>query len=549
MSWQDKPNRNHDIPFKGLHFLLVIILAIGIFFRFANIEKKVYWYDEVFTSLRVSGYTEAEVVQQVSARPEIGIEDLQTYQRSNPQRDLLDTIKSLALEDPQHPPLYYSMAYFWRQWFGSSAAAIRSLSALISLLVFPCIYWLCRELFDSPLVALVAVALVAVSPYHILFAQEARQYSLWTVTILLSSASLLRAIRVKTKASWGLYGVSVVLGLYSFLLSGLVVIGHGIYLSVLFVKNSQLKKDIIAYFITFFVALIAFLPWLPIVFNNLSNIDKNINKEAAIPLWDLIKMWIRNLSYIFFDAQWQLKYLNPEQVQFSYDNPLTYVALPILILIGYSIYFIYYKTPREVSLFILIFITLTGLSLLLPDLILGGQRSITTRYLIPSYLGIQIAVAYCLANKISIVVMNIKFRRVWQIIMLVLVSGSILSCIVSVQAETWWIKGSSYQNPQVARIINQANQPFLISDTKVGRVISLSYLLAPKVRLKLMPTCHTCRLVSLSVTSSELLNIPVGFSDVFLYRPSENLLTTIQSQGYKVEPIYLPGYLWKLRIR
>ncbi|HEY9651173.1 MAG TPA: glycosyltransferase family 39 protein, partial [Coleofasciculaceae cyanobacterium] len=499
MSWQDKPIKNYVLSFKRIHFLLLIILAIGILFRFANIDKKVYWYDEVFTSLRISGYTEAEVVQQVSVRRDIGIEDLQKYQRSHSQRGLVDTIKSLALEDPQHPPLYYSVAHFWTQWFGSSVAVIRRLSAFISLLVFPCIYWLCIELFESPLVALIAVALVAVSPYHILLAQDARQYSLWTVTILLSSASLLRAMRVNTKASWGMYGVSVMLGLYSFLLSGLVVIGHGIYLSILSLNNERFKKDLSAYLVTVFAAVFTSLPWLSIVFTNLSEINKNLNKEAPIPLWTLIKMWIRNLTSIFFDAQWTLKYLNPEQVQFSYDNPLTYAALPILLLIGYSIYFTYHKTSKRVSLFILILIVLTGLSLLLPDLILGGQRSITTRYLIPSYLGIQISVASCFAHKISTIVMNMKLQRVWQTIMLVLISGSILSCIITAQAETWWIKGSSYQNPQIARIINQANTPFVISDTKVGRVISLSYLLAPKVRLKLMPTCHTCRLAPSSV--------------------------------------------------
>lgn len=45
------------------------------------------------------------------------------------------------------------------------------------------------------------MALIAVSPFHVLYAQEAREYSLWTVTILLSSAALLRAMRVKTKLS------------------------------------------------------------------------------------------------------------------------------------------------------------------------------------------------------------------------------------------------------------------------------------------------------------------------------------------------------------
>ena len=64
--------------------------------------------------------------------------------------------------------------------------AIRSLSALISLLIFPCIYWLCRELFNVPLsVPGVAIALMAISPIQLVYAQEAREYILWLVTIII----------------------------------------------------------------------------------------------------------------------------------------------------------------------------------------------------------------------------------------------------------------------------------------------------------------------------------------------------------------------------
>ncbi len=165
-------------PPKGLRFLLIVILALGVFFRFVNIDRKVYWFDETFTSLRISGYTEKEAIAQLCNNQQIGVEDLQKYQHPTPGRTLTDTLKSLALEDPQHPPLYYLMTRFWVQWFGSSVAVIRSLTALFSLLALPCMYWLCLELFNSSLVASVAVAMLAVSPFHVLYAQEAREYSL-----------------------------------------------------------------------------------------------------------------------------------------------------------------------------------------------------------------------------------------------------------------------------------------------------------------------------------------------------------------------------------
>lgn len=53
---------------------------MGVFFRFVNLDRKIYWYDEAFTSLRVSGYKEAELIQQASDRRVLSIEDIQKFQ-------------------------------------------------------------------------------------------------------------------------------------------------------------------------------------------------------------------------------------------------------------------------------------------------------------------------------------------------------------------------------------------------------------------------------------------------------------------------------------
>ena len=114
------------IPQKWLIFLTAIVLVIGIFFRFANLDRKFYWIDETYTSLRVSGYTEAEIIKQISYQKITSPSDLQKYQQINSEKTLSDTLNSLAAEDPQHPPLYYVLARYWAQWFGSSVSAMRS---------------------------------------------------------------------------------------------------------------------------------------------------------------------------------------------------------------------------------------------------------------------------------------------------------------------------------------------------------------------------------------------------------------------------------------
>src|SRR5207248_4961479 len=106
---------------------------------------------------------------------------------------------------------------------------------------FPGLYWLCRELFGCSRTAWMAVALLAVSPFHVLYAQEAREYSLWTVAILLSSAALLRAARLQTRRTWWAYAASVALGLYSHTLFVLVAGAHGAYMAASCVRMPDLK--------------------------------------------------------------------------------------------------------------------------------------------------------------------------------------------------------------------------------------------------------------------------------------------------------------------
>src|SRR5919199_2659974 len=154
--------RPRYIPWS--RYLIVVLLVLGIFFRFYNLDRKNYWNDEVYTSLRVSGYTKAEMIEQVTNRA-IPSSNLQKYQRFTPEKDWGDVLNSL-IEDV-HPPLYIPLVRLWAMTFGSSVWVIRSFSALFSLLVFPCLYWLCLELFESPQVGWVAIALMAVSPFHV----------------------------------------------------------------------------------------------------------------------------------------------------------------------------------------------------------------------------------------------------------------------------------------------------------------------------------------------------------------------------------------------
>ncbi|MBR8837203.1 MAG: glycosyltransferase family 39 protein [Stigonema ocellatum SAG 48.90 = DSM 106950] len=509
---------------------------MGIFFRFVNLDRKIYWFDETYTLLRVSGYTEAEMLQQVFNGNLIKVEDIKKFRQINPEKQLINTINSLALEDVQHPPLYYILARFGMQLFGNSMATTRGVSALISLFALPCVYWLCLELFELPFIGWLAIALICVSPFHLAFAQEAREYSLWTVTIILSSASLLQAMRLKNRLNWSIYAVTMALSYYALPLSFLVAVGHGIYVFV--IENFSWNKTLKSYILVSIGGILAFAPWLWVIVSRIPSFAHTTDwVKQPIALTKLLALWMRNLSYVFCDLQYQ------------YEKLEGFTAI-LLILVAYAIYYICRYSQKRIWLFVMLLIGLTSLSMILPDLILGGQRSTINRYLIPSYLGIQLAVAYLFGTKITSISIPVKFQNLWRIIIIVLITLGILSCAASSRAHIWWNKSKNWYTLSVAELINQATRPIIISDGDAGDVLALSYLLEPKVQLKVQSSCYTsCSNNFPQAAATKLTNIPNGFTDVFLYKPSEFLQSRL-SDEYNIE--YIPhtsNTVWQLKKR
>jgi uncharacterized membrane protein len=532
--------QNWVLPPTWLRFLIIIILVLGLFFRFVNLDRKIYWMDETYTSLRISGYTESELTQQLLEGQLLSLQDLHQYQRINPEKSIVDTVKGLATEEPQLAPLYFIGVRFWAQMFGDSVAAIRSFSAFLSVLAFPCIYWLCLELFESSLVGWLGCALLAISPFQLVYAQEARQYSLWTVAILLSSASLLRAIRINTWRSWGIYAATVAVGIYSHLFFVLVAIVQAIYIFI--INNYRWNKALKGYFLSSIVGIIAFSPWIVVILTNYKQaLTMTATQDTKTPLLYFLKSWLGNLSRNFIDTG------------FSSGSPfavpwysLVFPSLSILVittLVIYSLYFLARHSPKRVWLFIFLLIGFTSLVIIIPDLILGRRTSVTGRYMIPSYLGIQLSVSYLLGSKLNPTLSVNRLHQFWNLILLALLTSGVISCLIISQSQSWWNNLTDTHNRQLAQIINQTSNPLVIQEIdsvppryNVFNLISLSYLLNSEVKFKFIP-------------KNTVTKIPPNFSTIFFMAPS-NILQSGIKRDYqtKIEPIdgNPESRLWKL---
>ena len=105
----------------------------------------------------------------------------------------LSRLWSKALDT--NPPLYYTLQKFWLLWFGRSEGALRSLSAVLGSGSILLVYGLGEALSSARLGLLVAF-LLAISPLHIEYSQEARAYTLLAAGSTLAIVGLVRILSV-----------------------------------------------------------------------------------------------------------------------------------------------------------------------------------------------------------------------------------------------------------------------------------------------------------------------------------------------------------------
>jgi uncharacterized membrane protein len=541
----NSPVKINTLPKRWLWILLALVLALGLFFRVVNLDKKPVQADEAHTFSVISGYSsfsvisgysESEVFDKLSTNKIVSVGDFLKYQYPNPERNLGHTLQKLYTD--VHPPLYFVMVRSWVESFGNSVSVVRSISAVLSILALPCMYWLCLELFRSSLAGIVATVLLLVSPIQVIYAQEARPYSLLTLVVLFSGASLLRAIRTQKKIAWFTYAISLILGLYSHYFFTLVLFGYLVY--VVLIESFQLTSKFRAFLLATLASLIAFLPWGILVLQHLSYFKGSAAwmKQHTLTLPGAIRLGSENISLSFIDPR-ASEYLGFGKFGFYFMIPF------VLVLVAYSIYFLFIRTSKQIYLFVFTLIGSTALPLIAADVILGGNRQVWPRYLIPCFLGVQICVAYLIADKISSLDFTEKTwqRNFWTITTTVLVTAGIMFCSTISQADIWWNKYGGGSSNQVSRIIEQAKNPLIVVNRQRPGTVFF-YNLKPEVRLIFV------RDESLPPFNFERDN------EVFLINPTQNIKAVLSQEKYELEMLVqfpspgpvpsAPTELWKL---
>ncbi len=148
-----------------------------------------------------------------------------------------------SITEGVHPPAYFLCLRAWAALTGSSLFSMRVFSALFSIATIPLFYIFARRLMARA-ASLISTALLALSPFHVYYAQEARGYAFIVFLEVAFALSLCRGMRSIDEgreprgSDWCVLVSSSFLLIYSSYLSALVVAG-GIAVALIYYLTNR----------------------------------------------------------------------------------------------------------------------------------------------------------------------------------------------------------------------------------------------------------------------------------------------------------------------
>ena len=172
-----------------------------------------------------------------------------------------------ALRHDGHPPLYYFLLHGWMELFGDGDVAVRALSGVFGLALFP-LMWVAGRRLAGRQGAWAAVLVLAVSPYAIRYSTETRMYSL--VMVLGLAAWLVGTDALRRPTTGRLVGLALLCGamLWTHYWAMWFVAAAGIALVVRVIqaRRAGRHEEVRATWrviVAVGVGGVLFLPWLP----------------------------------------------------------------------------------------------------------------------------------------------------------------------------------------------------------------------------------------------------------------------------------------------
>ena len=476
---------------RGLiRWVLVAAVLGGVVLRCEGLERRPLWYDEAATMLHLSGRSESALGGWYDGR------SLTRAEVRGRPASVVAVVAAALTDEPQSGAGYFLAAGVWQRIVGGTVPAVRMLSAIASTLAIGAVWLVARRLLGSTEAASTVAALVALSPLHLRYAAEARPYALWSLTLL---GWVLATLRAHERA-----------GVFGWLVAGLALVAalavHPLTLLVIPAVAA------LAGGLRFWAASgMAVSAWTIMSVGAWSQTTRMAETTAWVgeptTIVAHVRAWLGIVTSVF---------LRP-----GGEGGLIGSAIP---------------TPIATSIWLLLGIAVTGLVVLsllssaptlpggrgfvrrlavvpwashaLIDLVVGGRRSAVARYLVPSWLGIELAVGGWIAA-----------ARPRRSVLIALLALATATAIHTRPVGFWW-DTDALRLRELARIAAAVNA--------VPRVVLVTDL-APTALVELVAQCDDAVELRLGVAAAAATITAAEWPRIRVAFPSAALLAAVRA--------------------
>ncbi len=230
--------RGHIVSFG----LLLFIITVGFILRIYNIDQYPLWFDEL-----ASNRFSAELVNLIT--------------NLHGHDSVIDHFSYYCSSDPSS--IFYYLIVFIYSLFFEGGQSLRFISVIFSAFSLVAFYLFAR-LFLNKRGSLYALLMMAISPFYLWYAQEARVYSMACFFAILTLYFFVRAIRKSKPIFWFFFTLFAIFALYASYYFSILLIVTGIV-----VLHKEYRRCFKLWMVSVAVIVISFLPSVFLIRSNL----------------------------------------------------------------------------------------------------------------------------------------------------------------------------------------------------------------------------------------------------------------------------------------
>ncbi len=321
---------------------------------------------------------------------------------------------------------------------------------------------------------------------------------------------------------WALYAALTLVALYTSFTTVGMLLAHGLFVLL---DQRRPTRTVFGFGAAMIASGLLFLPWALALVRHFEAFQASMrwSKEIVIPNSSLLRIQMFNASRTVADFWPEL------------ETALAWLVTAVTVTaLGLAVAHVTRHGPARARGMLLLLIAVPIGLMLGPDLLFGGIRSVSARYMTPSWIAIELALAWFVSRAGA-------DERVRQGLLAVLLAAGIASCWSNAGRDAVWTKGTSSGLPRVAELVNAEPSPLVIGDNELhhpGNLLALSNLLGP-----------TARMQFLTIEMEDAYVLPEGPGGVFLFSPIPPFRDRLDAlPGIRVTKVYEDLYvqLWQI---